>query len=137
MLFRSNVRALAESGERLAMSFTFRAPRDGEEWSADRKRHRVTQANLGHVTVLVAKEPAYPQTTASFRALAERLEADVDDMDALMEALREGRQLTDTEYALLERTAAALRPEQPEPPALNPAIVAELDTYRARMGDRP
>lgn len=108
--YARNVRALHDAGERLGMSFTFRPTRTGDQWNADRSRHTVTEAILGHVTVLAADEPAYDATSASFRSLAERTESHVDDIEALFDAVREGQPLDDGQRNLLTRLATELAP---------------------------
>lgn len=112
--YAENVRALHDAGEQLAMSFTFRPTRGGDEWNAQRSQHIVTDAVLGHVTVLTWREPAFAETTAGFRALAERMEADLEDIEALFDALKEGRSLNEGEINLLTRLAEDVKPEAGE-----------------------
>lgn len=111
------VRALHDSGERLGMSLLFgTTPRHEQRaWSPDGSLRTVTEGVLKHVSVLATMEPAYDGTVATFRALAELTEADVDDVDALMEALREGRRLDDSEFNLASRLLEAVRPEAAAP----------------------
>lgn len=117
--YTDNVRALHESGEPLGMSFTFKPSRSktAQEWDANRRARRLNEVSLGHVTVLASMVPAYNETTASFRALAYRMETEVDDLDTLFEALKEGRELTDDEKVLLRKLAEIVEPnETPETP---------------------
>jgi HK97 family phage prohead protease len=124
--YAHNVRALHDSGEKLAMSFTSRWTADGHRWSADRLQHEVSQAILRHVAVLAWQEPAFPDTLASFRSLAERTNAAAEDIEDLVEGLRAGVDLNDAQKHLLTRLAAAVAPEAgetapiPEPPAETP-----------------
>lgn len=110
--YADNVRALHEAGEPLGMSFTFRPSRSktAQEWDANRRARRLNEVNLGHVTVLASMVPAYNETTASFRALAYRMETEVDDLDALFDALKEGRELTDDEKSLLRKLGEVVEP---------------------------
>jgi len=111
--YTDNVRALHEAGEPLGMSFTFKPAKGktAQEWDKNRRARRLNEVNLGHVTVLASMVPAYNETTASFRALAYRMETDVDDLETLFDALKEGRELTDDEKVLLRKLAADVEPE--------------------------
>lgn len=133
--YADNVRALHEAGESLGMSVTFGTPRTGEEWPSATERI-VTEAVLRHASVLATMEPAYDGTVVSFRALADLADAPVDDIDALMDALREGRRLDDAEFALLGRLADVVRPEAPEPeapPTTDPGDAAEKARWLERL----
>ena len=117
--YTDSVRALNDAGERLGMSILFgTTPRHEQQaWSADGSVRTVSEAVLKHTTVLATMEPAYDGTVATFRALADLTEADVDDIESLMEAFREGRRLDDSEYALAVRMLDTVKPEAaPEPP---------------------
>jgi hypothetical protein len=114
------------------MSVYFGTPRNGEAWPSPTERV-VSEGVLKHASILATMEPAYDGTIVSFRALAELAEAPVEDMDALMDALREGRRLTETEYDLLNRLSAAVRPESPEPPPPDPADEAKKAEWLARL----
>ena len=120
--YTDSVRALHDSGERLGMSLLFGTTPKHEQhaWSADGTQRTVTEGVLKHVSVLATMEPAYDGTVATFRALADLTEADVEDVDALMEALRDGRRLDEGEFNLLTRLAEAVRPEAANPPAEEP-----------------
>lgn len=116
--YTDSVRALHDAGERLGMSMLFgTSPRHEQTaWSADGALRTVSEAALKHVSVLATMEPAYDGTVATFRALAEITEADVEDIDALMEALREGRRLDEGEFNLANRLLEAVKPEPPAAP---------------------
>lgn len=111
--YASDLRNLAAVDEVWGMSFQFHATRNGDEWSDGGMRRRVNQANLGHITILTGLQPAYPATTGltQFRDLAKALGADIDDLDALFDGIREGRDLTDAEKGLMVRLADTYRPE--------------------------
>lgn len=116
--YTDSVRALHEAGERLGMSMLFgTSPRHEQTaWSPDGALRTVSEAALKHVSVLATMEPAYDGTVASFRALADLTEANVDDIDALMEALREGRDLDEGEFNLANRLLEAVKPKTPPTP---------------------
>lgn len=126
--YADNVRALHDAGEPLGMSFTFKPTKGGEEWNTARTSRRLTDVALGHVTVLASLVPAYNETTVQFRALAFRMETDMDDLDNLFAAVKEGRELADDEKALLRKVTADLDP-QPEPVE----APAAFDKLRARL----
>lgn len=139
--YADNVRALHDAGERLGMSILFATPKGGDAWerAGTRDRRTVNEAILKHVSVLATMEPAYAGTSASFRALADMTEAEVEDVDALMDALRDGRRLDEGEYNLLNRLAEAVKPEagaesvaEATEPALDDANRAVLDRWLKR-----
>jgi HK97 family phage prohead protease len=118
--YADNVRALHDAGERLGMSMMFGTTPKGATWDATHTKRTVNEAILRHVSVLATMEPAYAGTSAAFRALAEMTSAEVEDVDALVEALREGRRLEPGEYNLLNRLAEAVKPEA-SPESVAPA----------------
>jgi HK97 family phage prohead protease len=122
--YTDSVRALHDSGERLGMSILFgTTPRHEQQaWSPDGALRTVSEAVLKHTTVLATMEPAYDGTVATFRALADMTEADVEDIDALMEALREGRRLDEAEYNLAVRMLDTVKPEQAPEPTPEPSV---------------
>lgn len=117
--YASDLRNLDAVGEVWGMSFQFKAARKGETWSDDGQRRRVTEANLGHVTILTGLQPAYPATTGltQFRNLAATLEVEPDDIEDLWDAIREGRALSDAELNLFDRLYASVKPAPEEAPA--------------------
>lgn len=127
-VYTDNVRALHDAGERLGMSILFGTTARHEQgaWSTDWAHRTVTEGALKHAAVLATMEPAYDGTVATFRALADLTEADVEDVDALMDALREGRRLDEGEYNLLARLSEAVKPESTEAPALPAGVLAML-----------
>jgi HK97 family phage prohead protease len=124
-----NVRALQDAGERLGMSMYFATPRGGDEWNARGDQRNVKEAILRHVSVLASMEPAYSGTSAMFRNLANLTESDVEDVDALMTALRDGRKLDEGEYNLLTKLSEAVKPETDE--STTPVVEPETDAERA------
>lgn len=108
--YARDVRELSDMGELGGMSFEFSATKGGAPFTADGKRRTVREAKLYHVTVLTGKTPAYAETTAAFRALANQTGADFDDVSLLFEAVHEGRKLDDTEWSLLERIVRQVAP---------------------------
>lgn len=134
--YADNVRALADAGNPLGMSFTFKPTKKGDQWNDARTARRLDDVALGHVTVLASLVPAYNETTAQFRALAYRMETDVDDLDSLFEALKEGRDLTDDEKTLYLKLGKIIEPtpEVPEPEPVAPrdwhARLAEINAAK-------
>lgn len=109
--YARDLRALHEAGETRGMSFEFKATKNGETWGYDgaRPTRRLTDVSLGHVSVIAtdALSTAYSATqqTIQFRALAQELSAEADDLEDLFDALREGRALDATAASLLDRLA--------------------------------
>lgn len=137
--YADNVRALHEAGEPVGMSFTFKPAKNqtAQEWAPNRRARRLNEVNLGHVSVLASMVPAYNDTTASFRALAYRMETEVDDLETLFDALKEGRDLNEVERNLLTRLAADLSPagETPEAPVEEARSDDELAKWQARLAE--
>ena len=113
--------ALHDRGEARSMSFTFQTAKGGDTYSSDRQSRTLTELKLGHVTVLTGLAPAYRQTTASIRSLANRLGAEPDDLEDALEAIRAGQPLGLRAVSLIEAIVADLRSAPPEAP-----IVADL-----------
>ena len=118
-----------DAGMVRGMSFRFRPEKDVKDGTT------ITRASvvLGHVTAVVSQEPVYPATgaTVQIRALAETLNATSDDLDGLLDGLREGRSLTPDEVGLLDRLAAHHRP-QPESAPEGRA----LDDWKALLAEK-
>ena len=131
--YADNVRALADAGNPLGMSFTFKPTKKGDQWNPARTARQLNDVALGHVTVLASLVPAYNETTAQFRALAYRMESDVEDLDSLFDALKEGRDLTDDEKTLLRKLADVVEPAiEPEPEAPR---AETLEKWKARLAE--
>jgi HK97 family phage prohead protease len=109
--YARDLRALAEADELSGMSFEFSATKGGAPFSSDGKRRSLKEVRLYHVTVLTGKTPAYTETTAAVRALANQLEAPYEDLSLLLDAVREGRRLTTDEWNLMGRAAAVVAPD--------------------------
>lgn len=134
--YASDLRNLDAVGEVWGMSFQFKPTRKGDSWSDDGQRRRVTEANLGHVTILTGLQPAYAATTGltQFRALAVSLDAEPDDIEDLWDAMREGRDLTDGERNLFDRLYASFQVPPAEPEAS--AITFPVADVKARDEER-
>lgn len=101
------------------MSIRFRVPsKAGERWSADYATRDLLDVALGPEISIVAF-PAYPDTTATVRHLAEAAELPVDDLAAAFDALRDpDARLTDEQRDLL---MAAINAKTDEP-YINPTL---------------
>lgn len=108
--YARDIRELSDAGELGGMSFEFTPAKGGAPFSADGKRRSLREVRLYHVTVLTGKSPAYAQTTAAVRALANGANADYDDVAVLFDAVREGRKLDEDEFDLLERIVTPIVP---------------------------
>lgn len=134
--YTDSVRALHDSGERLGMSILFGTTQRHEQsaWTADGSHRTVSEGALKHASVLATMEPAYDGTIATFRALADLTEAAVEDVDALMDALRDGRRLDEGEFHLLNRLVEAVKPETgDEQPAAAPQLPAGVAAMLAKL----
>lgn len=109
--YARDLRELSDAGELGGMSFEFSATKGGAPFSADGKKRHLKEVRLYHVTVLTGKTPAYTETTAAVRALANGIEAEFDQVTSLLDAIREGRRLTPEEWGLLSKATATLAPE--------------------------
>ena len=101
-----------------SMSFGFTTLRDA--WNDEGTRRELVEVRLHEVSI-VSGFPAYTQTSASVRALANRLEANADALAAAIEALRSGVPLTAEHSVLIEAALASLR-IAPEPATFPTAI---------------
>lgn len=131
--YADNVRALHEAGTPLGMSFTFSARGKGSEWSNGGRSRRVNEAALGHVTVLASLVPAYNETQVAFRALAYRMETDMEQLEELFAAIKEGRDLTDEQKEAFRKLAQDIDPA-PEP--VIPEPVDPAAEYDAKFADK-
>lgn len=135
--YAEDLRNLHLVGETLGMSFTFKAAKNGQV--IDGNSRRLTDVQLGHVTVLTNQEPWYPATAATMqiRSLAKDLSADVDDLETLLDAIHEGRALADDEAALLTRLAAHYAPAPIlEVQSAEPASGRSLVTWTALLTEK-
>lgn len=102
--------ALHEDGEVRGMSFTFKPTKTGESWSSDMKRRRLTEVRLGHVTAITSGFiPAYRTTTASIRSLSTTLGTEAEDLEDVIDSIRDGKRLDARAVDLLQSVIAALR----------------------------
>ena len=120
---------LHERGEARSMSFTFRPTKGGDMWSDDRKRRTLTNVRLGHVTILTGLAPAYRQTTASIRSLANELGCEADELNDALEAIRDGQPLDARAVELLSSVIDARR----EAPAVVEAVLVTVPTRQWRL----
>jgi hypothetical protein len=125
-----DLRELYERGEVSGMSFEFSANRGGVSWSDDGKRRVLTSVRLWHVSVLTGLTPAYADTTVEMRAVADAIDADPAEMLLMFDALREGRRLTDDEFALVRRALDAVAPE---PPAVRARLLEAIRIRDSRL----
>lgn len=117
--YASDLRSLDAVGEVWGMSFTFRAARDGAPYSDGGSRRELRDVSLGHVTVLTGLQPAYPATTGttSIRTLADAAKVAPQDVEALLDAIRDGEPLDARAYQLLLNLTVQLNPAADEPDA--------------------
>ena len=114
-----------------SMSFGFTVPRGGDDWNDDGSRRELREIRLHEVSVVTF--PAYPQTSASVRAvdaLADKTGADVDALSAALSTLETGQPLTRDQADLLNSVIGELTP-----PADVPAVdtTTELDDVKAAL----
>ena len=132
--YANDLMELHARGEVRSMSFTFSVGERGQIWSEDRTQRRLTALSLGHVTVLTGHQPAYPQTSAHIRSLADKLHADFDELATAIDDLENGRALSDAAVALIEAGVAVLRATPP--PATIPASLARWQAAFAAKATR-
>lgn len=125
-----DLRELHDRGELSGMSFEFAKTKTGVEYSSDGKRRKLTDLKLFHTTVLAGLTPRYPGTPAEIRALAEAVDAQPGDVEAVIDGLREQRRLTPAEWNLLDRLLVAVRPEGTDVRAAAPVLTPNLDAAR-------
>lgn len=127
---------LMRSGIIDSMSFGFTVPRGGDSWSEDGSQRRLNAVRLHEVSVVTF--PAYPQTSASVRAvdmLADKTGEDASALNAALSRLESGETLTADQAGLLSTVVAKLSPApEPEPePVEETAPSDSLDLLRAQL----
>ena len=127
---------LIQRGDVHSMSFGFSVPSGGESRSADGQSRRLNEVILHEVSVVTF--PAYPQTSASVRAvdmLADKTGEDASALNAALSRLEAGETLTADQAGLLSTVVATLSPApEPEPqPVEETAPSASLDLLRAQL----
>lgn len=136
----ADVRALAADGEIAGMSFSFRAFPKGETWSPDATSRRLTSVDLGHVTVLTGLEPAYHATTGlvAIRSLSLATSYSIDEIEEVLDAIRDGAELNDDMRAILRAIAdsgdqarAVAEVEMPPEPSGDSGTEAVVETAPA------
>lgn len=134
-----DLRELHERRETSGMSFEFSVnKRDGFERSSDGKSRRLLTGKLYHTTILQGLNPRYeePGATIELRSLAESIGVDPEDVESVIDAVREQRQLSNEEWALFEKITVAIRPENTEVRAATPLLTPNLEAARALLGAR-
>ena len=102
------------------MSIRFRIPNEktGAVWSPDYKKREVVEAQLGY-EISVVTFPAYPDTTAAVRALAELADVEPDELAEAFAVLREQDAKLSSEQAQLLYAAIGTKADAPHiPPSL-------------------
>lgn len=117
-------------GDVSGMSFGFSVPRGGDAWSDNGTRRDVNEIRLHEVSP-VTGFPAYKQTSAAVRALAQRTEQDFDALAEAFDALHAGTDLTSAQADLLLASIDALRPAPDPEPVIEPDLseVLALKSY--------
>ncbi len=132
-----DLRELHDRGETSGMSFEFSVSANGQQRSKDGKSRRlVGPGKLYHVTILQGLEPRYPGTMAELRSLADAVSAEPEEVEAVIDALREQRRLTTDEWALFDKLTVAIRPEETEVRAATPILTPNLEAARALLSAR-
>lgn len=107
-----DLRELADAGLVSGMSFEFVPTSKGMQTLEGGKRRRLTDMILYHGTVLTGKQPAYGATTFEMRALAAGAGVDPDTLSSVLDAVRDGRQLDESELDALAATITTLAPTE-------------------------
>lgn len=83
---RSDVVELVQRGDVRKSSFAFRLPKEGDEWTMSDQGYPLRRLVTGQlVDVAPVNAPAYLDTSAGLRSLAERMEADETEVRAAAE----------------------------------------------------
>lgn len=106
-----DLRELHERGETSGMSFEFSPRKGGSSWDKTGTRRTLTDVKLFHVTILQGHSPRYAGTTAELRALADDVGTTPEDLDDLLDAIREGRDLADDQREVLRALVERVDPE--------------------------
>lgn len=117
------------------MSFAFRVPKGGDEWSDDFSARTIHEANLAGGDVSVVTYPANPNTSVQVRARDERA-ARFALLDAMFGECREGRDLSEENVAKLRALLDELVGPAPAPVVVDdpePARARHLDLQRRRL----
>lgn len=114
---RTDILELVERGDVRRSSFAFRVMADGDDWDlSDQGFPRRTLTSVQLVDVAPVNMPAYADTSAGLRSLAEKMEADLDEVRSLAQANELRR--------FFVRTDRDSRPQQPK--TFGPAARAAL-----------
>ena len=120
-------------GDIHTMSIGFNSVPAKDEWSDDKSTLYKSELELHEVSPITSLA-AFPQTSASVFALAERIEAEGLALADAIECLSAGVPLTDEQAALIDKAAAELRPTpkapEPDPRLIHAHRLALLDMQR-------
>lgn len=84
---RGDVVELVQRGDVRKSSFAFRLPKEGDEWTMSDQGYPLRRLITGAlVDVAPVNAPAYLDTTAGLRSLAERMDADVEEVRSAADA---------------------------------------------------
>jgi len=83
---RADVVELVQRGDVRKSSFAFRLPKEGDEWTMSDQGYPLRRLVTGQlVDVAPVNAPAYLDTSAGLRSLAERMDADVEEVRSAAE----------------------------------------------------
>lgn len=104
---RGDILELVARGDVQHSSFAFRVPSDGEDWSLSEQNYPMRSLlDVQLVDVAPVVDPAYPDASAGLRSLAERFDADPEEVRAMAAA--------DELRKFFVRTDTAGPPRKPE-----------------------
>jgi hypothetical protein len=119
---RADVVELVERGDVRKSSFAFRVPSGGDEWGlSDQGYPKRTLITGQLVDVAPVVSPAYNDSTAGLRSLAEHFDADLEEVRSLA-AENELRRF----FAKTEAGMPAAKQPKPKPKTFGPAAVAAI-----------
>lgn len=117
-----------------SMSFGFTVPRGGDSWNDAGDRRELREVRLHEVSVVTF--PAYPETSASVRAidvLADKTGADAEALSSALDALGSGGGLTRDQADLLSTVISELAPTPEPEPEPSADVKSALDLLRAQL----
>lgn len=126
------VRDAIARGDISGMSFRFHTVRDDWKDGVDGTIRTLREVKLGP-EVSVTEFPAYPDTVATVRALAEEADVDPDQLVAALLALKPEAVLTGEQREAL----VAVINKHTDAPVIDKAAVDKLASMRERLGPRP
>lgn len=121
---RQDIVELVQRGDVRKSSFAFRVPKGGDEWAVtDQGFPLRSLLSVQLVDVAPVNSPAYLDTSAALRSLADCKHVDPDELRAMAER--------DELRALFQRTDGKGPKAQPKPRLFGPAAAAQLLARRA------